>query len=349
MSINIINLAKECQKNPSLINICKGHSQSLCKLTLQQSGYTNGLEKWHGRYCFIVKHLLKVINTSDKKVKLANGKKILDIIKNKKIKVPKDVQRFIEKNTLNQLGNGDNDVDTPETPFNAMFTKEAETPETPFNAMFTKEAETPFNAMFTSKKSNVVSEIDKMLEELDRINELQHRIQTLKNQSTSDKEQQLRQKKKLDTMHEELQKLLNKSKSRKILSSDYDVASFFDTRFSDLIDNTRNWHGVYKLIEEEEQNPKGSVNIKQLKDVLKNISPYLLDAFTSAPRNESIELDPQVIGKAQSYFNPENDNEIFIDKNDIIKISRVYSNGKAYGEVMYTQKHGFFPLTVFME
>ena len=392
MSINIINLAKECQKNPSLINICKGHSQSLCKLALQQSGYTNGLDKWHGRYCFVIKHLLKIINKSGKKVKLSNGKKILDIIKKEKLKVPQDVQRFIQKNSLNQLGNGPetpetpyNDVfkdlsdtpndilkyyvdtpiaETPETPFNAMFTSSsntlAKTPETPFNAMFTsssntlaKTPETPFNAMFTSSsntlpKSKAMTEIDQILSDLDKINELQHRTNVMKNNLPDDKEQQLRQKKKLDAMHEELQSLLNKSKSRKIISSDYDVASFFDDKFSGLIDNTRNWHAVYKLLEEEKQNPSGSVSIEQLKNALKQISPYLLESFQSIPRDGSINLEPQVIGKAKSYFNPEKENEIFIDKDDIIKISSIYSNGKAYGEVLYTKKHGFFPLTVFM-
>lgn len=352
MSINIINLAKECQKNPSLINICKGHSQSLCKLALQQSGYTNGLDKWHGRYCFIVKHLLKIINKSGKKVKLSNGKKILDIIKKEKIKVPKDIQRFIQKNSLNQLGNG---LDTPETPFNDMFkdndpndilkyyldTPTSESPDTPFNAMFTSSS----NKL---QKSKAMEEIDQVLSDLDKINELQHRTNVIKNNLPDNKEQQLRQKKKLDAMHEELQRLLNKSKSRKIISSDYDSASFFDDRFSNLIDNTRNWHGVYKLLEEEKQNPSGSVSIEQLKEALKQISPYLLDSFMSIPRDGSINLEPQVIGKAKSYFNPDKDNEIFIDKDDIIKISSIYSNGKAYGEVLYTQKHGFFPLTVFM-
>lgn len=341
MSINIINLAKECQKNPSLINICKGHSQSLCKLALQQSGYTNGLDKWHGRYCFVVKHLLKIINKSDKKVKLSNGKKLLDIIKQEKLKVPKDIQRFIQKNSLNQLGNGS---ETPETPFtpNDILQYYIDTPTTP---------DTPFNAMFTSSSNKL--EIDKMLSDLDRINELQHRTNVIKNNlpdqdNQDNQEQHVRQKKKLDAMDEELQRLLDKSKSRKIISSDYDNASFFDDRFSDLIDNTRNWHAVYKVLEEEKQNPSGSVSIEQLKNALKQISPYLLDSFMSIPRGDSINLEPQVIGKAKSYFNPEKDNEIFVDKDDIIKISSIYSNGKAYGEVLYTKKHGYFPLTVFM-
>jgi hypothetical protein len=321
--MNILSLAKECQKNPSLINLCKGHSQSLCKLALHQSGYTNGLEKWHGRYCFVVKHLLKVINSSSKNIKLKNGKKILDIIKSKKLNVPKDIQRFIQNNLINQKGSGD-DVSTPETPFNTMF------------------------------KNKPVSEMDKMLEELDKIIELEHRTHQIRNNLSEKDDVKMRQLKKLEDMNEQLMSLKGDS-SRKIIASDYDDASFFDQKFSEMIDQYPNsvammvWPRLNQLLDEEVSKPRGSVNMKELKEVLRKISPHLLDALQSSPISGSSNVEPNVIGEAQSYFNPVNNDEIFINKNDIIKISTVYSNGKAYGEVLYTDKKGFFPLTVFMK
>lgn len=244
MTINIISLAQECKKNPSLISLCKGHNQSLCKLALQQSGYTNELDKWHGRYCFVVKHLLKVINHSDKKLKLKNGKKILDIIKSEKLKIPQDIQRFIQKNIINQLGGGDDDIPN------------------------ISKSEKIFNYRQLSQELGV----------LDQINELQHRIQQLENNLSDNQEVKLRQLKKLDEMRHEISQLSN--------------------------------------------------------------TPFV-------PKSGLPKLYKDAIVEAQSYFDPEEPGEIFINKNDLIKIDNIY-DGKAYGQVLYTNKRGFFPLTVLM-
>lgn len=312
-TINLMTLAQECEKNPSIINICKGHRQILCKLLLEQSGYTSQLDKWYGRYCFLIKNMFKVIHKSKYTIPLKNSKKLLEFIKNKKIKIPKDVERFI-KNNIHQKGAGEQDF---------------------------------LPIALTS------SNVDKVLTNLGDIDNIQHRINELQNTQGNEE----KQTKKLQSLYNELdsKKLENANiaEARKILTSGYDNASFFDTKYYDILHHKWNpalWEQANTLIEQEEINPRGSISIKQLKQVLEDISPSLLDAFLASKKTEPTVLpkNQQILGKAKSLFKPKNEDEIFVNKNDIVKILKVYSSGKAYGEVMFSNQKGFFPLTVFL-
>ncbi len=226
------------------------------------------------------------------------------------------------------------------------------------------ESDSNFNIFRTNpykKTQNHVSNLNKMLLELEHIDALQYQINEIKrNINNMDLETKQKQLYKLFILQNELDNLLkmpiskdDKIMSRKILTVDKtDSSSFFDSQYFDMLSKlpgTGAWSYVKSSLENEEEKPKGSITPHNLKEALRKINSHLWEALQTARPNVPVELTPPIIGNAKSSFDTQQSNEITINKNDLIMISHVFSSGKAYGHVLYTDRKGIFPLTVFID
>lgn len=363
-SINLKTLAKACEKNPKLLSICKGHSQILCKIALEQSGYIEDLHKWKGRYCFIIKHLLDITSKATGKISLKQKDKLLKTIKERHLDIPKTIIRFIQKNNNTvQRGKGDNKP-----------------------SMFDKYLEEIDQLLDKTKKKEMFNKIDDLLKDLNDKHVLEIKLDELnKVVVTADINTKPYILKQINLLHKKLSEISNNS----LMSPVSQVSSNFNPfkgRSSTMSPTTPESTGsnIFKtkkfipriLAGQMVTSPKTSSSIYStdntdnedyftddrstaytLLDISENLPDILKSSFTLARLSSKYKLPNNIVALALSNYRAKNDNELTIFNNNLVEVDTIYSNGKVLGKIIDTDnivnvtdmyRYGTFPITVFL-
>ena len=364
-SINLKTLAKACEKNPKLLNICRGNSQILCKIALEQSGYIEDLHKWKGRYCFIIKHLLDITSKATGKISLKQKDKLLKTIKERHLDIPKTIIRFIQKNNNTvQRGKGDNKP-----------------------SMFDKYLEEIDQLLDEAKKKEMFNKMDDLLKDLNDQYVLEIKLDELnKALVTADINTKPYILKQINLLHKKLSELSTPMSQMSEVSSNFNP---FKGRVNSTTTESTESTGstgsnIFKtkkfipriLAGQMVASPKTSSNIYSLdntdneayftddittaytlSDISENLPDMLKDAFTSARLVSKYKLPENIVTYAISQYRAKNDDELTIFKGNLVEIDTVYGNGKVLGKIIDTDnivnvtdmyRYGTFPITVFL-
>lgn len=367
--INIKTLAQACENNPKLLNICKGHSQILCKISLEQSGYTQDINKWKGRYCYLVKYMLDVISKSNVKFSLKQKDKLLKTIKEKHLEIPKNIIKFIEKNHIGvQSGKG------------------------PENNIFDKYLQEIDNLLEEHKKKKIFKKIDDLLGDLHNTHILELKIDELTKELARGKLDHA-QKQILLKQRKLLQEKINSIKSsypiRKFTNlplthspdnlHDKQISNIFKSNYesptsesnTSTSESNTPISNIFKSNYQARHSPsplkvdsnKSTVdNNNESSYTLREISEELPDVFKSHFTKARLEgrhkLEENIVTRAVSNYRATNSNELSIFKDNLIEIDTIYGNGKVLGKIIDTHnivnvtdmyRYGIFPITVFLE
>ena len=353
--LNLETLANACKTNPKLITICKGNSQILCKVLLEQSGYNKDLHKWKGRYCFIVKYLIEITLKAKGKVSLKQKDKLLKTINERHLDIPKTIIRFIEKNDDSiQTGKGYDG-----------------------KSIFDKYIEELDTLMDEHQKKKKLQKIDDLLKELNDHHVLEVKIEELNKALVSadsrTKHSILKQRnllqKRLNEIISTYSSLTNDSFNPfKAGISPVSQESPASTVSSDTSD-TSDTSNIFKtkksgsIVSTDSQDDKESYfsDDKQLSYTLREISEKLPDIlksyFTSARLQGKYKLPENVVTSALSNYRSKDNNELTIFEGNFIEIDTIYGNGKILGKIIDTDnivnvtdmyRYGTFPITVFL-
>jgi hypothetical protein len=361
--INIKTLAQACEKNPKLLNICKGHNQILCKLALEDSGYMEDLNKWKGRYCFLIKHLLTVISKTNTKISLKQKDKILKTIKDRHIDIPRNVIKFIEKNhtvTGMQKGKGPNE-----------------------KSIFDKYIEEIDELSDELKHKTIYKKIDSLLDDLKQEHSLKVILEELNNQlPKADINQQRQILKRRQVIQTKLNELTSNYTSpassdnsfnpfmggvTPVSSASSNISNIFKTRTfvprnnttSPLRTSPKKSKSIYYMDSEDEDSyfsdDQGSSYT--LLSISENLPDILKSYFTAARLEKKFKLPENIIVMAVSDYRAKNYNELTIFDGNFIEIDTLYGNGKVLGKILDTNnivnvtdmyRFGTFPITVFL-
>jgi hypothetical protein len=364
IQVNLKTLADACEKNPKLLKICQGNSQILCKIALEQSGYTENLNKWKGRYCFVIKHLLYIISKATSKISLKQKDKLLKTIKDRRLDIPKTIIRFIKKNNNTvQLGKGDNKP-----------------------GMFEKYLEEIDQLLDEEKKKTMFNKIDDLLKDLNDKHVLEIKLEDLNKELVkADDNSRPYILKQTNLLHKKLSEISNNS----LMSPVSQVSSNFNPfkgRSNTMSPTTPESTGsnIFKtkkfipriLAGQMVTSPKTSSSIYStdntdkegyftddrttaytLLDISENLPDILKKAFTSARLFSKYKLPENIVTYAVSKYRAKNDNELTIFNGNLVEIDTVYGNGKVLGKIIDTDnivnvtdmyRYGTFPITVFL-
>jgi hypothetical protein len=379
-TINLKTLAQACEKNPKLLNICRGHSQILCKMALEQSGYTEDLHKWKGRYCFIIKHLLSITSKANGKISLKQKDKLLKTIKDRHLDIPKTVIRFIEKNNNTvQRGKGENKP-----------------------GMFDKYLEEIDQLLDEAKKKELLDKMDNLFKDLNDQHILEIKLDELNKAlvkaDTNTRPLILKQR---NLLQKKLNEISSYTSPVSQMSQVSEVSSNFNP-FKGRVDSSDSTgstgstvSNIFKtkkfiprilagqmvaspgvISPSNKFKSKISSNIYSidntdneayftddrltaytLSDISENLPDILKDAFTSARLLSKYKLPENIVTHAISDYRAKNDNELTIFDGNLVEIDTVYGNGKVLGKIIDTNnivnvtdmyRYGTFPITVFL-
>lgn len=366
LKINLETLSQACKKNSNLLKICKGHSQILCKLALEDAGYKEDLNKWNGRYCFLVKHLIDITLKGKGKVSLKQKDKLLKIINERRLDIPKSVIKFIEKNNDSiQRGKGPGEKNIFDT--------------------YLEEIDTLIDE---HKKKETLQKIDDVLKDLNDQNTLQVKIDELNKSLVS---ADIRTKPQILKHRNVLQKRLNEIMTHypSPTSSNSSFNPFkgraspdIDTPVSSASSNISNIFKTKKFVPrvlsgQMMTSPKQSSTIfstdfsedtesyfsddQSVSYTLREISEQLPDIlksyFTGARLQGKYNLPDNIVTTALSNYRAQKDEELTVFKGNFVEIDTIYSNGKVLGKIIDTDnivnvtdmyRYGTFPITVFL-
>ena len=335
-------LAKACKKNPKLLNICKGHNQILCKLALEQSGFTKGLTKWNKRYCYVVKYLLHIVKSAKYNVSLKNKQKLLDIIDEHNLKIPKDIIKFIIKNKstkIIQKGNG------PQDAFN----------------LYLSELDVTLDEL---EKQKIYDNIDNYLEYRNLLDELEYKRNKLNKQlisvDVSGRDDILKQRNLLQKRINKIEFILKPLETNPLspLSPALSSPTIFIPR---ALDTSRPVPSPTKsksiFMSDSALNNFQDDDSYSLSEVSESLPDILKSAFTMARLEKKFKLPKNIVMKAFSDYSSTRPNELTIFKDNLVEIDTIFGNGNAIGKVIDTNnivnvsdmhRYGIFPLTVFI-
>lgn len=366
--VNLKTLSQMCEKNNKLLNICKGHNQILCKLALENAGYTKDLDKWKGRYCFLVKHLIDVTLKAKSKVSLQQKDKLLKVISERRLDIPKTVIKFIEKNNSSvQKGKG------PEE-----------------KSIFDKYLEEIDTLIDKHKQKENLQKIDDLLKDLNDQNTLQIKINEL-NRALVSADSYVRPQ--ILKHRNVLQKRLNEIESAYPSPSPVSSDSSFNPlkgraspdAYTPVSDTSSNISNIFKtkkfvpriLAGQMMTSPKQSSTIfstdfsedtesyfsedQSVSYTLREISEELPDVlksyFTGARLQGKYKLPENIVTLAQSNYRARNSEELSVFDGNFVEVDTIYSNGKVLGKIIDTDnivnvtdmyRYGTFPITVFL-
>lgn len=364
--VNLKTLSQACEKNPKLLNICKGHSQILCKVALEQSGYNEDLQKWTGRYCFLAKHLIDITLKAKGKVSLKQKDKLLKTINDRRLDIPKSVVKFIEKNlTSVQKGKG---------PSDNIFDK------------YITEIDTLIDEQ---NKKEMYNKIDDLLKDLNDHHVIEVKIEELnKALSKSDittRPQILKQRNLLQKRLNEITSNYTSPASSEnsfnpfkgsispmtpnsIDSTSTDTSNIFKTKkfvprilSGQMVSSPKKASNIFSIGDKEDTESYFSDDQKTsytLREISEELPDILQSYFTRARLEGKYKLPDNVVTYASSDYRAKNDNELTIFDNNLIEIDTLYSNGKVLGKIIDTDnivnvtdmyRYGTFPVTVFLK
>jgi hypothetical protein len=365
LKVNIKTLAEACEKNPKLLNICKGHSQILCKVALEQSGYTQDINKWNGRYCYIIKYLLDVISKSKNKISLTQKDKILKTIKDRRLDIPKNVIKFIEKNYMSmQSGKGPDKT----------------------NNIFDKYLEEIDELSENLKQREIYKKIDDLLDDLNQEHTLKVKLEELTNQfANADIRIRPQILKQIQVIQTKLNTLTPNDVSPASSDSSFNpfmggitpgtpssttssnVSNIFKTRkyvprnaSSPLTPTQKKSKSIYSM---DSKNTESYFSDNQgssytLLSISENLPDILKSYFTRARLEGKFNIPENIIIPAMSNYRAKNDDELTIFDGNLIEIDMLYGNGKVRGKIIDTDnivnitdmyRYGSFPITVFLQ
>lgn len=349
--INLHTLAKACEKSSKLLTICKGHSQILCKLALEQSGFTKGLNKWNKRYCYVVKYLLYIIKSVKYDVSLNNKKRLLEIIDEHNLKIPTNIKKFIMKNKLNinvQKGNG-------QDKFNAYL----------------DELDLTLDEL---KKQRIYENIDNYLEYRNLLDELEYKRNKLNKQLNKElisvdvdaniKNDILKQRNLLQKRINEIEFILKPLDTNPLSPlSQLSPTVGSPTRFLHReFDSTKQILSPTKskkifipdLYDNQDDYKDDSYSLSEISI---NLPDILQSYFTLARLEKKFKLPKNIVMKAVSDYNAILPDDLTVFKDNLIEIDTIFGNGNAIGKIIDTDnivnltdmyRYGVFPLTVFI-
>jgi len=365
--VNIKTLAQACEKNPKLLNICKGHSQILCKISLEQSGYTQDINKWNGRYCYLMKYILDIINKSNSKISLKQKDKILKIIKERRLDIPKNVIKFIEKNKIGgsvQSGKG------------------------PENNIFDKYLEEIDELSDKLKNKEVYKKIDVLLDELNQEHSLKVILEELnKELAKADIYHRPQILKRRQVIQEKLNALTSNQVSPVSSDSSFNpfmgevspstitpssttssnVSNIFKTRkyvprkvTSPLTPTQKKSKSIYSMDNKDTETyfSDNQGSSYTLLSISENLPDILKSYFTRARLEGKFNIPENIILPAISNYRAKNDDELTVFAGNLIEVDMLYGNGKVRGKIIDTDnivnitdmyRYGSFPITVFLQ
>jgi hypothetical protein len=346
--INLHTLAKACEKSPKLLTICKGHSQILCKLALEQSGFTKGLNKWNKRYCYVVKYLLYIVKSVKYDVSLNNKKRLLEIIEERNLKIPTNIKKFIIKNKLNinvQKGNGQDKFNT-----------------------YLDELDLILDEL---KKQRMYENIDNYLEYRNLLDDLEYKLNKLNQQLNKEltsvdvdaniKNNILKQRNLLQKRINEIEFILKPLETNPLSPlSQLSPTVSSPTRFlprafnaSKQISSPTTSKKIFipDLYDYQEDDSYS------LSEISINLPDILQSYFTLARLETKFKLPKNIVMKAVSDYNAIRPNDLTVFKDNLVEIDTIFGNGNAIGKIIDTDnivntsdmyRYGVFPLTVFI-
>lgn len=373
--INLKTLSQACEKNPKLMNICKGHSQILCRVALEQSGYTEDLSKWQGRYCYIVKHLIDITLKAKSKISLKQKDKLLQTIEKRRLDIPKSVIKFIEKNHMkiskSQKGKGPYDP-----------------------SIFDKYLEELEEMEESIKKDKMYEQIDNLLKDLNDQNVISLKIEELNkdlaNADTRTRPQIIKQRNLLQQKLSDISSnypspassdfnpfkgnaispasliSFNEQNITPIDSPDSDVSNIFKTRKYipritnlPLRESPKKSRSIFStdVSDGDSYFSDDQSSSYTFASISENLPDILKSAFTSARLFSKHELPEPIVVSALSDYKAKNNNELTIFSDNFVEVHTIYGNGKVIGKVMDTDnivnipdmfRYGYFPITVFL-
>lgn len=340
--INLYTLAKACEKSPKLLNICKGHSQILCKLALEQSGFTKGLNKWNKRYCYVVKYLLYIVKSVKYNVSIKDKKKLLKIIDEQNLKIPKNIIKFIIKNKstkIIQKGTGPDEFNT-----------------------YLNELDLTLDEL---KKQRLYDNVDNYLEYANLLSQLEYKRDKLNKQvinaDESTKDNILKQRNLIQKRINEIEFILKPLETNPLsplgaLSAGVSSPTKFIPR-EDVSTKKISPTLSKKIFMADEINFDYDSDSYSLSEVSENLPDILKSYFTSARLEKKFKLPQNIIMRANSDYFSMRPNELTIFKDNLVEIDTIFGNGNAIGKVIDTNnivnvsdmyRYGIFPLTVFI-
>lgn len=367
--VNIKTLSEACERNPKLLNICKGHSQILCKVALEQSGYTQDINKWNGRYCYIMKYLLDVISKSKRKLSLNQRDKILKTVKDMRLDIPKNVIKFVEKNHMSmQTGKGPEDK-------NNIFDK------------YLKEIDELSDELNTKE---MYKKIDDLLYDLSQENSLKIKLEQLNkelaNANINTRPQILKQRQVIQTKLNALSPVSSNSSFNPFMGSvtpltgtpispresatsttSSNISNIFKTRkyiprntTSPLRSSPKKSKNIYSMDESDANTffSDDQASSYTLLSISENLPDILKSYFTRARLEGKFNIPENIILPAISNYRAKNDDELTIFDGNLIEVDVLYGNGKVRGKIIDTDnivnvtdmyRYGTFPITVFLE
>jgi hypothetical protein len=344
--INLHSLAIACEKSPDLLTICKGHSQILCKLALEQSGFTKGLNKWNKRYCYVVKYLLYIAIKYN--ISLNNKKRLLEIIDKHNLKIPTNIIKFIIKNKLNnniQKGNG------PQDKFNAYL----------------DELDLTLDEL---KKQRIYDNIDNYLEYRNLLDNLEHKRNILNKQLNKEltnvnidvniKDNILKQRNLLQKRINEIEFILKPLETNPLsplsqLSPTVSSPTRFLPRAFDASKQISSPTTSKKIFIPDSYDYQD--NSYSLSEISINLPDILQSYFTLARLQKKFKLPTNIVMKAVSDYSAIRPNDLTVFKDNLVEIDTIFGNGNAIGKIIDTDnivntsdmyRYGVFPLTVFI-
>jgi hypothetical protein len=363
--VNIKTLAQACEKNPKLLNICKGHSQILCKISLEQSGYTQDMNKWNGRYCYLVKYMLDIISKSKVKISLKQKDKLLKTIKDRRLDIPKNVIRFIEKN---HMGVG---VQSGKGPENNIFDK------------YLQEIDELSEEL---KQKEIYKKIDSLLDDLNQEHSLKVILEELNNQlpkaDSRTREQILKKRQVIQT---KLNAITSNYSSPASSDNSFNpfmggvspitpdsttssnISNIFKTRkyvprkaTSPLTPTQKKSKSIYSMDSNDTESyfSDDQGNSYTLLSISENLPDILKSYFTRARLEGKFNIPENIILPAISNYRAKNDNELTVFDGNLIEVDVLYGNGKVRGKIIDTDnivnitdmyRYGSFPITVFLK
>lgn len=374
LKINLKTLAQACEKNPKLMTICKGHSQILCRVALEQSGYTEDLNKWKGRYCYIVKYLIDITLKSKSKISIKQKDKLLKTIEQRRMDIPKSIVKFIEKNHMGmkkQSGKG---------PYKTSIFDE-----------YIKELEEMEENL---KKEEMYNKIDGLLKDLNDQHFISLKIEEL-NKALGQADSQTRPQilKQRNLLQKKLSEItsnypspassdfnpfkgtaispaslisFNEQNITPIDSPDSDISNIFKTRKYvpritnlPLRESPKKSRSIFSTDESDNDSyfSDNQGSSYTLSDISENLPDILKSAFTSARLASKNELQEPLVVEALSDYKAKNSNESTIFSGNFVEVHTIYGNGKVLGKVLDTDnivnipdmfRYGYFPITVFL-
>lgn len=104
-------MAMKCYEDPEYLNICTKDKEKICKQLLMDADYKQDIEKWVGKYNYLVKNLANIVKLIskleksdvkiDNKTKITNymnGPRIFELSEDEYNTIPLDVINFVLKN-----------------------------------------------------------------------------------------------------------------------------------------------------------------------------------------------------------------------------------------------------------